>query len=267
MRLEQLAVQMYTVRDFTQTLEGLRESFRKIKAIGYPAVQLSAEGPFPDSDFVAALKESGLQCCATHEPGAEILRETEKVIARLKTLGCKFTAFPIPAGLIGATPFPGEGSLDSLEEVKSLARGLDRAGARMREAGLTLCYHNHAAEFLRYGQKTALELLYENSDPKNLQAELDVYWVQAGGANPVAWCERMKGRLPLLHLKDFGIASDFKTRFAEIGYGNIDMKAVVRAADEAGCEWYIVEQDLCPGDPFRSLELSFQYIQKYLCQS
>ena len=50
----------------------------------------------------------------------------------------------------------------------------------------------------------------------------------------------------------------------EIGYGNLDFKAIVAAAEASGCEWFIVEQDSCPGDPFDSAKLSFDYIKANL---
>ena len=84
-----------------------------------------------------------------------------------------------------------------------------------------------------------MDYIYQNTKPENLQAEIDTYWVQYGGANPVAWCEKLTGRLPLLHLKDYGIPP---------------------AAEASGCEYYIVEQDTCPGDPFDSIKKSYDYL-------
>ena len=36
------------------------------------------------------------------------------------------------------------------------------------------------------------------------------------------------------------------------------------AAEQAGCQWFIVEQDTCPGDPVDSLAASYSYIQEHL---
>jgi len=38
----------------------------------------------------------------------------------------------------------------------------------------------------------------------------------------------------------------------------------IAAAKASGCEWFIVEQDSCPGDPFDSAKLSFDYIKANL---
>ena len=102
------------------------------------------------------------------------------------------------------------------------------------------------------------------SNPRFLLAELDTYWVQAGGGDPVAWCKKMAGRMPLLHLKDYGVGPDGKPHFAEIGNGNLDWPAIISTAEASGTEWFIVEQDVCPGDPFESLAQSFRYIKANL---
>ena len=68
--------------------------------------------------------------------------------------------------------------------------------------------------------------------------------------------------LPQLHLKDYVINDDNQPTFAEIGNGNLDWPRIIAAADEVGCEWFIVEQDTCAGDPFDSVKASFDYLQE-----
>ncbi len=80
------------------------------------------------------------------------------------------------------------------------------------------------------------------------------------------WCFRLKDRLPLLHLKDYRINAENQIEFAEVGSGTLDIKAIIAAAEASGCQWFIVEQDTCPGNPFDSLALSFNYIRDNLCE-
>ncbi len=139
----------------------------------------------------------------------------------------------------------------------------------MLKAGQVLSYHNHAHEFYasQFQGKPNSLLEYHitrKSNPRFLQAELDTYWVQAGGGDPVAWCKKMKGRMPLLHIKDYSVGPDGKPFFAEIGNGNLDWPAIFSAAEASGTEWFIVEQDVCPGDPFESLAMSFRFINENL---
>ncbi len=253
MRTDQIAAQLYTVRDHCADEAGLAASCARVRAIGYQAVQVSGVGPIPAARVKAILADHGLACCATHEAGKEIVEEPAKVVDRLGALGCSATAYPWPH-------LP----LEDEAQVGALAQALDAAGATMARAGIALCYHNHAVEFRKIGppgkRRTVLESIYAGTSARNLQGEIDTYWVQAGGGDPVAWCRRLSGRLPLLHLKDLGVRAGNEATTMEIGAGCLDWGAIIAAARAAGCRWYIVEQDTCPGDPFDSLAISWRYL-------
>lgn len=254
MKLEQVAAQLYTIRDYLKTPDEIDASMKKIRDIGYPAVQVSGMGPIPEADLMAILGKYGLTCCATHEGTDAILNTTDSVIARLKALSCKYTAVPHPGNLIGNT----------MESMTAFCEAMDKAGKAMADAGLVLTYHNHNNEFQKIGGKTILEWIYELTDAANLQGEIDTYWVQAGGGNPAAWCHTLYSRLPLLHLKDYGVNEQNQGCFREVGYGNLDWDDILESAADAGCEWYIVEQDAnwTDNDPFKSLEMSFEFLNE-----
>ncbi len=254
MRSAQIAAQLYTVRDTCQDAAGLAATLRRIRAIGYGAVQISGVGPIPAAEIRRLCDDAGVVICATHESGASICDAPESVVERLAILGCTATAYPYP-----------HVPITTLDQVKALAERLDRAGAVLRRAGQTLCYHNHDHEFTRVAGKTVLDWLYDLTDPAHLAGEPDVYWVQKGGGDPVRWCQRLTGRLPLLHLKEFAcrFAADGALQsgqIAEVGSGNLDWPRIIHAADIAGCRWLIVEQDTCPGDPVESLRRSWDYL-------
>ena len=248
MKKSKIAAQLYTVRDFLKTPSEIAASLKKVKAAGYDAVQVSGLGPVDTKELKKMLDGEGLICCATHEPGLDIIENTEKVIEKLKILDCEYTAYPYP-----------HVKLDSKDACIALAESLNEAGQKMAEADLVLCYHNHAIEFQRYGRKTALEIIYDETDAEFLQAELDTYWVQYGGASPEEWCKDLEGRLPLIHLKEYGIVNN-EIKMLEIGNGSLNWKKIVKAAKKAGTEWFIVEQDVCRIDPFESLKISLEYL-------
>ena len=52
----------------------------------------------------------------------------------------------------------------------------------------------------------------------------------------------------------------------EIGSGNLDWPRLIPAAEKSGCQWFIVEQDTCPGDPFDSLKSSFDHLTRHLVE-
>lgn len=255
MKISQVGIQLYTLRDYLQTPQEIAKTLQKVRRIGYEVVQISGMGPIDEKELGKMLKGEGLICVATHEPGAKILDEPQAIVERLNRLNCKYTAYPYPAGI----------DLTNRKSVQDLAAGLNTAGKVLQEAGMTLTYHNHSMEFQRIDGELVLDLIYNHTDPRYLQGEIDIFWVQHGGGNPVAWCEKLQGRLPLLHLKDYVIRDGNVPTYAEIGFGNLDWKAIISAAEKSGCQWFFVEQDTCPGSPFDSIQMSYDYIREHLC--
>jgi sugar phosphate isomerase/epimerase len=254
MKLSQVAAQLYTVRDQCQDAAALAATAKKIRAIGYTAVQLSGIGPIPDPEQVAIMQGEGLTICATHEPSQEILDEPGRVIDRLQRLGCKLTAYPYPAGI----------DFTDAAQVNTLVRKLDAAGAKLRAAGMQLGYHNHAIEFVKYQGAPVLEYIYAQTAPENLVGELDTFWIHYGGGDVVEWTRKLRGRQPFIHLKDYGFTKENKHTWCEIGAGTLPFARIIAEAEAGGCEWFIVEQDTCPGDPIESLRQSFDHIKAHL---
>ena len=255
MELSQVGLQCFTIRDHVKDEASFVSSMAKVAAIGYQSVQISAIGPIPEKTIKQICDDNGLSICATHEKGSALFEETEKCIDRLKALGTRYTAYPHP-----------HVPIDTLDQVKALSAELQRVGEAFTAAGLYLTYHNHDIEFRRYGGKSILEHIYDNTTPEALGAELDTFWVQSGGGSSASWLRTLKNRAPLLHLKDYTINPEAKdSKMAPIGHGNMDFTEICQAADEAGTEWFIVEQDRDWEDPFVAAEQSFQYIKEQLC--
>lgn len=255
MKISQIAAQLYTVRDFCTSATALAETAKKLRAIGYEAAQVSGvSGDIPAAEIKKILSDEGIKICATHESGDLIRNNPLAVVERLKTLDVVHTAYPYPSGV----------NFADAAAVNAMISDLDAAGAVLRENGCVLSYHNHAIEFIKIGDEVLMDYIARATSPENLKFELDTYWVQFGGADPVEWCRKAAGRMPVLHCKDYSFETDNKPHFAEIGYGNLNFPAIVAAADAGGCEWFVVEQDSCPGDPFVSLEKSYRTMSECL---
>ena len=253
LRLSQVAIQLYTLRDQCKTLPDFVAALKKVRDIGYRSVQLSGVA-VPHLDAKKALDDAGLTICATHEPGLEILEKPEAVCERLKSIGVTETAYPWPAGI----DFKNEAS------VRKLAQGLDASGAIFTKHGINLSYHNHGIELTSFADTTVLDFIYRETKPENLKAELDTYWIQYGGGDPAAWIEKLSGRVPILHLKDYAFSKEDKPVFAEVGHGNLNWPRILAAAEKAGTQWLVVEQDTCPGDPFVSIRKSYDFLKTKL---
>lgn len=254
MKQTTIAAQMYTLRDFTQTPEGLRAAFLKLKDIGYQAVQISGIGKIDPQLVKQYADEAGLTICATHVPWDRLVDDLEVLAAEHKLWNCKY---------IGLGGLPAEYQ-DSQEGYRTFARlASEIARTLQKEHGLQFIYHNHDFEFERVDGVTGIEVLLEESDVNALGFELDLYWVQAGGGSPVDWVRKVQGRMQVVHLKDMAIVGR-KQVFAEIGEGNMNYGDIIKTCRETGVEWYVVEQDVCRRDPFESLAISLNYLQKLL---
>ncbi|MFA5265221.1 MAG: sugar phosphate isomerase/epimerase [Opitutaceae bacterium] len=252
MKVSQVGVQLFTVKDHCKTSADLAATAKKIHDIGYRAVQVSAIGDIAPEEVAKIMKDAGLAIGATHEPGAMILDQPERVIDKLRRMGCNFTAYPYLQGA----------ELASAEEFQRFIRKLDAAAAKFEAAGLQLGYHNHELEFYKADGVTVLDYIYQHCS--HIVGEIDTYWIQYGGGDCVEWCRKLRGRLPVMHIKDYKMTLERKPMYCEIGQGTLPFDRIIGAAEESGCRWFFVEQDSCPGDPFESLRISYDFISKNL---
>lgn len=246
-----IGAQLFTLRDYTKTLPEIAEVFRRVREMGYSTVQLSGGGfSKVDANEVAKLlNDNGLGCASTHVAWDRFLNNLDELIADHKAWGCKYPA-------IGGLP----GEYRSVDGVKKFADEFAPVAEALATEGMQFSYHNHNHEFTKYDGKLWMDLAYELVP--GLCFELDVYWVQAGGASPVAWINKMAGRCPVLHYKDMMVTPEREQRFAPIGEGNLDWPAIIEASEAAGAEFVLVEQDKSyDDDPFDCLATSARNLQ------
>lgn len=246
----QIALQLYTLRDFMKTPADMADTFKKIKKIGYEAVQFSGAGPIEPAHLKQLLDENGIHCCAMHEGMEGLQNNLPAIIAKMKTVGCDFTA-------LGSAP----AEYRTQEGLPKLVTALNEIGKKFAAEKIRFGYHNHKFEFELVGKKTILREIFDSTNPKYVAAELDTFWVQYGGADPMDWIRSVKGRIPVAHIKDFTIKND-QVVMAEIGEGNLNWKGIFKALKEAKCRWYCVEQDTCQRPPFESIEISYRNLKK-----
>jgi len=245
----QIAAQMYTLREFTKTPADIASTLKRVKKIGYDAVQMSGAGPIDSKELDKIYKDEGLVCAATHIPLDRMRDETAKVIEDHAIWGCKYTAI---GGLFQKT-FVTQDWLDFAKKFNDVAK-------KFEGSPLKIGYHNHSHELARFDGKTALHILLEKLDPA-VWFEIDTYWIAHGGADPIQWIEKVAGRIPCVHLKDMAITPQREQLMAEIGEGNLNWAGILPACKRAGVEWYIIEQDICQRDPFESLEISLKNLR------
>ena len=254
-QLKAIGVQLYTVR--TILPKAPEETLKAIRAIGYQEIEATLAG---FDKIWPAVQASGLKPVSMHLDAKLVTQggdDLKRTIDQLKQYGFRYAVFPYvnPADRGGP------------DVMKTLAGKLNAAGEMCRAAGMECAYHNHAFEFESKDGTTLFQVLADNTDKKLVNFELDLFWVSVAGNDPVEMLKKMKGRVPLVHLKDKaeGTPTMYKesvprTAFKEVGSGVIDWKQVLKTAASVGVQHYFVEQDQTPADPVESLKKSYQYL-------
>lgn len=241
----EVGVQLFTLRDHCQNLEDFENTLKRVAAIGYRFVQVSGVCEYEPHWLKQKLEENGLKCVLTHIPQDKLTVDAAKVAADHDVFGCSCVG-------LGYYDFDHKTPAEFIEELASVARVL-------AENGKYFMFHNHAFEFKKDAEGVHyLARLAEHFPKEQLGFTFDTYWASKAGENPAAWITRFSGRLPCIHLKD--ITPDEK--MAVVGEGTIDFDAVFAAAEQAGVQYMLVEQDDCYGeDPFDCLTRSYNYLK------
>lgn len=252
--MKEFGVQLYSVRDTMNDEAGIRETFRRLREMGYTQVQTAGcEIPFADFGRIAA--EEGLQIVGTHEVFDPMYENFDAVLADHQALNTKFMG----VGLYTRSQEP--------EVWYDFCKKANEVGRKCAQHGMKFTYHNHSFEFVKMANgESAFDILIKELDPETTSFCLDTYWIQHGGGDVCAWIEKLKGRIDILHLKDMQRLPHFKDKvgyqfYTEIGQGNMDWERIIDTADRCGVKYYIVEQDTCPGDPMDSMKISADYLK------
>ncbi len=244
----EIGVQFYTLREFCENLDDFSETLKKVADIGYKNVQISGTCDYSAEWLNAELKKNGLKCVITHTAPQKLQQELSKTIEDHSIFGCDNIG-------LGFYRFD-ENNKD--ENYDNFLKVYSPIAKTISESGKYFMYHHHDQEFKKHGDKIILELLAEKFSPEQLGVTLDTFWVQVGGGDQGYWLERLAGRVPCIHLKDYA----YGRKMAVIGEGNINFDRVFKKAEAAGTKYMLVEQDDCNGEnPFDCLKRSYAYLR------
>ena len=65
-----------------------------------------------------------------------------------------------------------------------------------------------------------------------------------------------------MHVKDLTITTEREHKMCEVGSGNLNWPAILDACKDAGVQWYLIERDRGDLDPFDSLKISLENLNK-----
>jgi sugar phosphate isomerase/epimerase len=259
-----IGLQLYTLRDLvSKDPKGVLE---KVAAAGYKEIELYGYGKgqffgMPVKEFSSFVSSLGMKSPSGHYAPAKFLAgpsdegtaELNDQIAAALEMKHEYLTIPwLNAEL-----------RTNLDDYKKLSARINAAGEICKKAGLQLAYHNHDFEFKSFDGTTGYDIMTKETDPNLVKWELDLYWVVFAGMDPIALFEKLKGRVPLWHVKDMDKVD--RTQNTEIGNGTIDYKRIFKAAKVAGVKHYFVEQENnYKPDPIGSINASYKYFSSTL---
>ena len=257
---ERVSIQLYTLREMLAAdLEG---TVAALAAVGYRRVEHAgtdaAESP---EAFRAVFDAHGIAITSGHRnvPFPYDEEQWQAVLEESLVLGCTRINEPLPPfllpDLVLATGGSPVGTVSSVQYAQ-YADAANRAGEAAKAVGIQLGYHNHNPEFLLLPDdptRKGYDVLLAETDPELVDFEMDVYWVTAGGEDPLARLQAHAGRFGQLHVKD--MAEDGSITFP--GTGIIDFGPIVAEAAAQGVDEYIIEQDNAGAEAVRSAELGW----------
>jgi sugar phosphate isomerase/epimerase len=237
-----IGMHLYTVRDILAadplgTLTALAE-------IGYRCVGVSAF-PRPAAEIRDLCREAGLNPVILHVGHGDLTGDWAAKLADARTIGVQWVVL---------SSFPGD--MYTVEGMRLGARQLDEAGAAAREMGfLGILHHNHDTEFRVVDGVRLSDILFGDTDRRNVGFELDIGWADRAGVDARRLFAKHRGRFPVLHVKDH----DGQGRWADVGHGVVDFGRIFELYQHAGVKYWLVERDDQPA-PLDTARNSYEHL-------
>jgi len=238
-----LAVQLYTVRDLLQ--KNLKGTLKSLKAMGVDHIEGASGYDLKPEEWKALVGEIGFTVVGGHVGLESLVRSPKAVAEEAKLLGYGCAIVPWASG----KNYPGGW--------KAFAEVLNLLSAQLQEVGIVGGYHNHAHEMELENGIPGLDVLYANTDPALVKAQIDVGWVNFGGGDPAAYVRKYGRRLNSIHLKDSVRGPEHIDVVA--GTGQVDWDAVLSACFDVGCGYGALEMDNPPGNALESVSKSLDF--------
>jgi sugar phosphate isomerase/epimerase len=212
-----------------------------IKALGISDMEFSNLFGQTAADLRKLLDERGMKCSSFGVGYPDLQTKLAEVGQNAKTLGAQFVRV---AWVPHKGPFTPELAKQTVDD-------FNQFGKRLRDDfGLTFCYHNHGYEFEPWGKGTLFDYILQNTDPQYVSFEMDILWTVFPGQDPVALLDKYGSRFKLMHLKDLrkGVVGNLSggtpvENDVALGTGQINLPAVLKAAQKAGVQHYYIEDE------------------------
>lgn len=249
-----VGLQLYTLRDtISKDPKGVLErvasfGYEKLETFGYNDGKIFG---LDFGEFGKVVKDLGMKVTSGHYGLDQVTSDRwEKAIEDARSIGQEYMV----------VPWLNESDRTSIDDYKRICETLNKAGEICNNNGMKFGYHNHAFEFDDMDGQTPFDLMLDETDPKLVHIEMDIYWVVNANRDPLAYFEKYPGRFEQWHVKDMD--KNDRQRNADVGAGSIAWKPIFEKAQQSGLKHYYVEQESYPGEPIDSVEASIQYLRE-----
>ena len=253
-----VGLQLYSIRDAMAA--DVQGTLKKISDMGYKNVELASYSDgkfygFAPSEFKKIVSDLGMDIISSHtqvEAAGITMDNAQKMADDHAELGVKYCVQPWINDEDRA-----------IETYKRMIADWNEVGKIMKGVGIQFAYHNHNFEFNPVdGIVPYYDIFLAEMDAEYITMELDMYWANKAGQDPVEMFNKYPGRFQLFHFKDMAQKSEpfydvVKDDITSVGAGLIDFKRIWDARETAGMKYMFVEDDnQGNGKPFEALEIS-----------
>ena len=232
-----LGIEAYTFRvgfskDPVSTLDTIQQ-------MGFTEMEGNNAG-LPLAEFRTLTEARGIKLVSLGVGYDQLMKFPDSVAEQAKILGAKFV-------MCAWIPHTAQFNIDN---AKKAVEDFNRVGKILKDKGLVFCYHAHGYEFQPYENATLLDYIINNTNPKWVSFEMDIFWIRFGGGDPVTLLKLYGDRWKLMHLKD--LRKGAKTNSSglstpdndvPLGTGELDIPAILKEAKKIGIKHYFIEDE------------------------
>jgi sugar phosphate isomerase/epimerase len=231
-------IEAYTFRRSLPTSP--EKTLDTIKMMGFTEME-GIEGNISPQEYKKLCNVRGISIPAIGADYKELVEHPDSVVHRAKILGSHY---------VMCAWIPHHDGVLSFDDAKKAVADFNKMGKYLKDHGITFCYHAHGYEFQPYQKGTLLDYIIINTNPAWVSFEMDIFWIQFGGGDPVILLKKYGNRWKLIHLKDLkkGTNKDLTGQTSDendvtLGTGEIDISAILKQAKKIGIKHYFIEDE------------------------
>ena len=196
----------------------------------------------------ASLQSEGLRAPSAHISPTTLTTAWDKSLDTAKQLGMTYLIVP-------DLPAESEATLDGW---RSWAERFNTAGAKARQAGLWLAFHNEPNHMKPIDGQVPYDLFVSLLDKDSVRLQFDTGNLTMGGGDAMTYLMRYLDRYHSFHIKD--VVAD-RSHDTELGQGVVNIAALLAMVPDVNSKPVFVEQEN-PADELVSAQQNAAYLSQ-----